>query len=137
MCVCEGMNKITIFSTLRFAISSFWEFNSCIISSIQTKCFLFLRMCYTGGLYSVYPPDVMDFRKLPVRADDIFLSLWQGYRCFTVCVLNYILADASEKAVEITDDFSLSVSLQPVINADFIHGICIEDPLPKPVSSVM
>lgn len=40
----------------------------------------------------------------------ILQSLWQGYRCVTVCVLNYIGGDAFEKAVENTDD-SLSVDL--------------------------
>lgn len=57
----------------------------------------------------------------------------------SVCVLNYILDDAPEKAVGNTDDFCLSLSLSvqpgPVINADYTHA-CVLRMLLDIVSSV-
>lgn len=63
-----------------------------------------------------------DFGKLPVKVNDIFLSLWQGYKCSSVCVLNYIWSDAPEEAAGNTDDFCLC---QPgsVINTD--HAVAV------------
>lgn len=62
-----------------------------------------------------------DFGKLPVKVDDIFLSLWQGYRC-CVCVLNYIWGNAPEKAVGNTDDFSFCLP-GPVAGTALIQSV--------------